>query len=155
MNDYQRPSGFSLMPEAVKNILIINGLLFLATIVLGNKGIDLTSILGLHYWGGSDFRFFQFITYQFMHGAMFLGMEADIGSISVGKLADLMVLNTNPLENIRNTADIRYVMKAGTLYDAMSLDEIWPKAKPYGDNYWYVPQMYEKSVKAVGTYDRK
>ncbi len=68
MNDYQRPSGFSLMPEAVKNILIINGLLFLATIVLGNKGIDLTSILGLHYWGGSDFRFFQFITYQFMHG---------------------------------------------------------------------------------------
>ncbi|MBK6844898.1 MAG: PD40 domain-containing protein [Gemmatimonadetes bacterium] len=90
-----------------------------------------------------------------MHGAMFLGMEADIGSISVGKLADLMVLNTNPLENIRNTADIRYVMKAGTLYDAMSLDEIWPKAKPYGDNYWYVPQMYEKSVKAVGTYDRK
>ena len=68
MNDYQRPSGFSLMPEAVKNILIINGHLFLATIVLGNKGIDLASILGLHYWGGSDFRFFQFITYQFMHG---------------------------------------------------------------------------------------
>jgi membrane associated rhomboid family serine protease len=68
MNDYQRPSGFSLMPEAVKNILIINGLLFLATIVLGNQGIDLPRLLGLHYWGGSDFRFFQFITYQFMHG---------------------------------------------------------------------------------------
>jgi imidazolonepropionase-like amidohydrolase len=90
-----------------------------------------------------------------MHGAMFLGMENDIGSISVGKLADLMVLNANPLENIRNTANIRYVMKAGTLYDAMSLDEIWPKARPFGDNYWYVPSMYEKSVKAVGTYDKK
>ncbi len=90
-----------------------------------------------------------------MHGAMFLGMEDDIGSISVGKLADLMVLNSNPLDNIRNTADIRLVMKAGTLYDAMSLDEIWPRQRPFGDNYWYVPQMYERSVKAVGTHDIK
>ena len=66
-----------------------------------------------------------------------------------------MVLNANPLENIRNTADIRYVMKAGTLYDANSLDEIWPRARPYGDNYWYVPAMYTRDTKAVGTYDKK
>ena len=90
-----------------------------------------------------------------MHGAMFLGMESDLGSITVGKLADVMVLNANPLENIRNTADIRYVMKAGTLYDANSLDEIWPRARPYGDNYWYVPAMYTRDTKAVGTYDKK
>ncbi len=89
-----------------------------------------------------------------MHGAMFLGMEDDLGSITVGKLADLMVLNANPLENIRNTANIRYVMKGGTLYDANSLDEIWPKARAYGDNYWYVPQMYEKSTKSVQSYDK-
>jgi len=86
---------------------------------------------------------------------MFLGMEDDIGSISVGKLADVMVLNSNPLDNIRNTADIRYVMKAGTLYDALSLDEIWPRQRPFGDNYWYVPQMFERSVKAVGTHDNR
>lgn len=90
-----------------------------------------------------------------LHGAKFLGMDDDIGSLAVGKLADLMVLNANPLENIRNTANIRYVMKAGTLYDANSLDEIWPKARPYGDNYWYVPSMYEKSVKPVGVWDKK
>lgn len=90
-----------------------------------------------------------------MHGASFLGMQDDLGSITVGKLADLMVLNTNPLDNIRNTADIRYVMKAGTLYDAGSLDEIWPRARPYGDNYWYVPEMYRQDTKAVGTWDKR
>ena len=90
-----------------------------------------------------------------MHGARFLGMEDDIGSITVGKLGDLMVLNANPLDNIRNTANIRYVMKGGTLYDANSLDEVWPRARAYGDNYWYVPEMYRRDVKAVGVYDRK
>lgn len=69
-----------------------------------------------------------------MHGAMFLGMDDDIGSITVGKLADLMVLNGNPLENIRATANIQYVMKSGTLYDAQSLDEVWPRQRPFGDN---------------------
>jgi len=81
--------------------------------------------------------------------------SGEFGTLASGAAADLLILNANPLENIRNTANIRYVMKAGTLYDAMSLDEIWPKARPFGDNYWYVPSMYEKSVKAVGTYDKK
>lgn len=89
-----------------------------------------------------------------MHGAIFLGLEDDLGSISVGKLADLMVLNGNPLDNIRNTADIRYVMKAGTLYDALSLDELWPKVQKYGDYYWYVPEMYQMNDKPVTTWDK-
>jgi len=90
-----------------------------------------------------------------MHGATFLGMDQDLGSIAVGKLADMMVLNANPLDNIRNTADIRYVMKGGTLYDANSLDEIWPVARPYGDAWWYVGDMYGESTKPVGTYDKR
>ncbi len=90
-----------------------------------------------------------------MHGAMFLGMDDDIGSITVGKLADLMVLNANPLENIRNTADIRYVMKGGTLYDASSLDELWPRQKPYGNSYWFVPEMFTRDRKRVDVYDKK
>jgi Tol biopolymer transport system component/imidazolonepropionase-like amidohydrolase len=84
-----------------------------------------------------------------MHGATFLGMEDDLGSISVGKLGDLLVLNSNPLTSIRNTADIQYVMKGGVLYDANSLDEVWPRAVPYGDYYWVVPEMYRVDEKRV------
>ncbi len=89
-----------------------------------------------------------------MHGARFLGMEDDLGSITVGKLGDLMVLNGNPLENIRNTANIQYVMKAGVLYDANSLDQLWPRSIRFGDNYWMVPEMYRIDEKRVDSWDR-
>lgn len=57
------------------------------------------------------------LTSASLHGARFLGAERDLGSIEVGKLADLIVLDANPLDDIRNTAAIRYVVKAGLLYD--------------------------------------
>lgn len=88
-------------------------------------------------------------------GARFLGVEKDLGSIEVGKLGDLLVLNADPLANIRNTANIRYVMKAGVLYDADSLDELWPRAQKFGDYYWYVPDVYRSDTKPVDVYDRK
>jgi dipeptidyl aminopeptidase/acylaminoacyl peptidase len=84
-----------------------------------------------------------------LHGATYLGLEDDLGSITVGKLGDLMVLNGNPLENIRNTADIQYVMKAGVLYDASSLDQIWPRSIKFGDYYWVVPEMYRIDEKRI------
>lgn len=71
-----------------------------------------------------------------LHGARFAGMERDLGSLEVGKLADLMVLNTNPLTNIRNTMDMMYVMKGGVLYEDDTLDEVWPTAKRYGRYPW-------------------
>ena len=71
-----------------------------------------------------------------MGGARFLGAQDDVGSLKVGKLADLIVLNTNPLTNIRNSTDIRWVMKGGVLYDGMTLDEVWPVARPYGARPW-------------------
>ena len=63
-----RPSGFKLLPEVVKNLLIINGIFFLATVIFENRGIDLTDTLGLHYFASDKFRPYQLITYMFMHG---------------------------------------------------------------------------------------
>jgi Tol biopolymer transport system component len=56
-----------------------------------------------------------------LHGAYFIGLDQETGSITPGKLADLLVLNSDPLADIRNTADILYVMKAGRLYDDETL----------------------------------
>ena len=83
------------------------------------------------------------------HGASFLGMDGDIGSLAAGKLGDLMVLDGDPLTDIRQTAAIRYVMKGGVLYDAMSLDELWPTPTPYGNYYWVTPEMYRMDEKRV------
>jgi len=68
-----------------------------------------------------------------MVGAEALGVRVDLGSIEVGKIADLLILNRNPLDDIHYTKDIRYVMKAGTLYDGNTLYEIWPVRKKCPD----------------------
>ena len=88
-------------------------------------------------------------------GARFLGMEQDLGSIAVGKLGDLVVLNGDPLSNIRNSAAIRYVVKAGVLYDADSLDEQWPRQRRFGDYYWYVPEIYRSDTRPIDYHDRR
>ena len=67
MNQYS-PTGFSFLPLVVKNLLIINGIMFLADIVLVRFGIDLSGILGLHFFMASDFHPYQLLTYMFMHG---------------------------------------------------------------------------------------
>ncbi|MBQ8064847.1 MAG: rhomboid family intramembrane serine protease [Prevotella sp.] len=56
------------IPTMTKNLLIVNVLAFIATWVLEARGIDLTSLLGLHFFLASDFQVYQFFTYMFLHG---------------------------------------------------------------------------------------
>ncbi len=65
------PQGFSLIPPVVKNLLIINGLFFLATMGLGSSmNIDLVRWLGLHSLESPNFQPFQLVSHMFMHGGM-------------------------------------------------------------------------------------
>jgi membrane associated rhomboid family serine protease len=69
MNNQQySPAGFRLLPPVVKNLLIINGLFFLATYTFQSSfGIDLANLLGLHYFKSQYFSPYQYITYMFIH----------------------------------------------------------------------------------------
>ena len=56
------------IPTMTKNLLVVNVLAFIATFVLERSGIDLTRMLGLHFFLASEFHVYQFITYMFLHG---------------------------------------------------------------------------------------
>jgi imidazolonepropionase-like amidohydrolase/Tol biopolymer transport system component len=71
-----------------------------------------------------------------LHGAQYLGLDGDIGSLETGKLADLIVLEKNPLDNIQNSEHILYVMKNGRLYDAETMNEIGNHPRSRGRFFW-------------------
>ena len=71
-----------------------------------------------------------------IQGAEALGLDKDLGSIESGKLADLIILDKNPLENIKYSNTIKYVMKNGRLYNGENGDEIAPAQKKLNRSEW-------------------
>lgn len=71
-----------------------------------------------------------------INGAHYLGMDEEIGSLEVGKLADLAVLDKNPLENLKNSATVSQVMVNGRLYDAKTMNEIVSREKARKPFFW-------------------
>ena len=62
-----------------------------------------------------------------LNGAEYIGLDNDIGSLETGKLADLIILEKNPLEDIRNTDSVELVMINGRLYDATTMNQLFPE----------------------------
>jgi len=81
-----------------------------------------------------------------MGSAETIGHASEIGSLEPGKFADLDIFAANPLDDIKNVGSIVQVMKNGRLYNADTLDEVWPRARP-APTPWYAG---EQQIQAAG-----
>lgn len=120
--------------------------------------------LGAHweFWmmeqGG--FTPFEALRGATIDGARYFGMDAEIGSIEAGKLADLAIIEGNPLDNIRASQNVAYTMLNGRLYDASTMDQVAPEAherEPFffeleGGDAWVneTHERFERQAQALG-----
>jgi len=89
--------------------------------------------------GMNNYRILRTAT---INGAKTLGVEDQIGSLEVGKLADVIVLDENPLQDIRNSNSVRYTMINGRLYESLSMNEIGNYDRPRTRFYWELPDYH-------------
>lgn len=85
-----------------------------------------------------------------MNGAEYIGLGKQIGSIEEGKLADIIVLDENPLDDIQNTETVRYTMVDGRLFEAETMKEIGHGAKEW-DEFWWAGDSHAPIFDGYGT----
>lgn len=129
------------IPTITKNLLIINGLFFLATIVFQYKGLDLSVLLGAFYPGSPNFNSWQIITHMFMHGGfshilfnlfslwMFGSVvENTIGEKNFIKLYLMAGLGGFFLFNLVNYFDVQQIQQLVEA-DGISIAEVYKASK--------------------------
>jgi imidazolonepropionase-like amidohydrolase len=80
-----------------------------------------------------------------IQGARHLGLDRDLGSLEPGKLADLIVLERDPLQNLRDSETVRYTMVGGRLFDARTMAEVYPEpGEPPG--FWFTEEAVSRGV---------
>ena len=79
----------------------------------------------------------EVLTAATRHGAEIIGVGEDLGTVTVGKLADLVLLAEDPRVDIRNTNSLRFVVKNGELFNADSMDRLWPEEVPLPEMWWW------------------
>ncbi|MBA3559714.1 MAG: PD40 domain-containing protein [Gemmatimonadaceae bacterium] len=138
---YRRPGwwhesqySFALLAEQAKKIVEAGG-----RVGLGGHG-QLQG-LGVHWelWSiaSGGMKPLDVLRVGTIFGAEAIGLAKEIGSLEGGKLADLQVLDSNPLTDIKNTNTVRYVMKNGRLYDAGTMAEMWPRQRELARPWWW------------------